>query len=438
MVVENSVRLGEIEVSGGDPQEHSSIMRESMMALAAPDLNAVASIHDGSNTCRCSNTFPATTSGICRSSSRSRAARRSARSTRCAARCAMRRGKGTDVGTGDFLKEWIRMADKLVELAGGGQGEAATVLRGHEAAARRALLPDGRAHAGARSPGANGNVPQGQRGVSRSDGAWPRELRARRDSVREQFHSRSARARAGCRRARAARALRQRSRQLQGAAVLVGAAGRTRTPRHFVAVDRPAGDRRDAAHRRAAGDATPRSNGRARCSTGSRRVRDVDATRIGMAGISLGGHFVGRAVAKEPRFACGAVWGANHNWAEVQQKRLKREGENPVPHYWNHVMWVFGAKDMDDFFAKTAGMHLNGVMQEIRVPFLVTHGARDRQISVDYAHQSYDQLVNSPDRELKIFTDREGGVEHVGADNMSFGRDYIADWFAEHLGGRTA
>jgi len=29
-------------------------------------------------------------------------------------------------------------------------------------------------------------------------------------------------------------------------------------------------------------------------------------------------------------------------------------------------------------------------------------------------------------------------VEHVGADNMSFGRDYIADWLAAHLGGRTA
>ena len=36
MVVENSVRLGEIEISGGDPQEHSRIMRESMQALAAP------------------------------------------------------------------------------------------------------------------------------------------------------------------------------------------------------------------------------------------------------------------------------------------------------------------------------------------------------------------------------------------------------------------
>jgi dienelactone hydrolase len=165
---------------------------------------------------------------------------------------------------------------------------------------------------------------------------------------------------------------------------------------------------------------------------------DVDPTRIGMSGISLGGHFAPRAVAFEPRFAAGAVWGANHNWAEVQQKRLKREGENPVPHYWAHVMWAFGAKDMDDFLARAANMTLDGVMERIRVPFLVTHGARDRQIALDYAHQSYDQLINAPIRELKIFTEREGGVEHVGADNMAYARDYIADWLAEQLGGHTA
>ncbi|KGM47167.1 alpha/beta hydrolase family protein [Pseudooceanicola atlanticus] len=165
---------------------------------------------------------------------------------------------------------------------------------------------------------------------------------------------------------------------------------------------------------------------------------DVDGERIGITGISLGGFYAPRVCAFEPRFASGAVWGANHNWAEVQQRRLKREGENPVPHYWNHVQWVFGATDMDDFFEKSAGMHLNGVMDKIKVPFLVTHGANDRQISVDYAHQSYDQLTNAPRRELKIFTEREGGVEHVGADNMSFGRSYIADWFAETLGGRLA
>jgi dienelactone hydrolase len=164
----------------------------------------------------------------------------------------------------------------------------------------------------------------------------------------------------------------------------------------------------------------------------------VDAARVGIVGISLGGHFAPRALAFEPRFASGAVWGANHNWAEVQQQRLKREGENPVPHYWKHVMWVFGATTMDEFLQKAAGMHLNGTLDRIKVPFLVTHGARDRQIRPEYAQQTFDQLVNSSKRDLKIFTDREGGVEHVGADNMSFGRDYIADWFADTLGGCTA
>lgn len=36
MVVENSFRLGEIEIEGGSKEEHAQIMRESMMALAQP------------------------------------------------------------------------------------------------------------------------------------------------------------------------------------------------------------------------------------------------------------------------------------------------------------------------------------------------------------------------------------------------------------------
>lgn len=165
---------------------------------------------------------------------------------------------------------------------------------------------------------------------------------------------------------------------------------------------------------------------------------DIDPRRIGLEGVSLGGYYCPRAVAFEPRFACGVVWGANHDWRDVQKKRLAREGSLPVPHYWEHVRWVWGAKDQDDFMRIAENVHLDGVLDRIRVPFLVTHGEKDSQIPLHWAHRSYEQLVNSPQRELKVFTDREGGVQHSSFDNSANAGAYIADWVAETLGGRTA
>jgi len=165
---------------------------------------------------------------------------------------------------------------------------------------------------------------------------------------------------------------------------------------------------------------------------------EVDAARIGCEGVSLGGYYCPRAVAFEPRFACGVVWGANHDWRDVQRARLAREGNLPVPHYWAHVCWVWGAKDMDDFMRIAENVHLDGVIEKIKVPFLVTHGEKDSQIPLKWAHRTYEQLVNSPKRELKVFTDREGGVQHSSFDNSINAGHYIADWVAETLGGRTA
>lgn len=165
---------------------------------------------------------------------------------------------------------------------------------------------------------------------------------------------------------------------------------------------------------------------------------DVDITRVGCEGVSLGGYYCPRVVAFEPRFACGVVWGANHDWREVQKRRLEREGSFPVPHYWEHVRWVWGGKDIEAFMAIAENIHLDGVVERIRVPFLVTHGEQDSQIPLKWAHRTYEQLVNSPKRELKIFTPREGGVQHSSFDNSINAGQYIADWVAETLGGRTA
>jgi dienelactone hydrolase len=164
---------------------------------------------------------------------------------------------------------------------------------------------------------------------------------------------------------------------------------------------------------------------------------EIDPKRIGMEGVSLGGYYCPRAVAFEPRFACGVAWGANHDWRDVQKKRLAREGSFPVPHYWEHVRWVWGARDMDDFMAIAENVHLDGILDRIRVPFLVTHGEKDSQIPLHWAQATYDQLVNSPRRELKIFDARTGGVQHSSFDNSANAGAYIADWVAEVLGGHT-
>ncbi|KAB0622263.1 alpha/beta hydrolase family protein [Castellaniella defragrans] len=165
---------------------------------------------------------------------------------------------------------------------------------------------------------------------------------------------------------------------------------------------------------------------------------DVDPRRIGLEGVSLGGYYCPRAVAFEPRFAMGVVWGANHDWRDVQKKRLAREGDFPVPHYWDHVRWVWGGGTLEEFMEIAEHVHLDGILDRIRVPFLVTHGEKDSQIPLKWAQRTYDQLVNSPRRELKIFTDREGGVQHSSFDNSANAGAYIADWVAEALGGRVA
>jgi len=86
---------------------------------------------------------------------------------------------------------------------------------------------------------------------------------------------------------------------------------------------------------------------------------------------------------------------------------------------------------IEEFLQFATRISLVGVVDKITVPFLITHGAGDRQIPLRYAHQSFDEATHSPKRVLKIFSEHEGGIEHCSADNMEPVRSFIADWIEE-------
>lgn len=49
-------------------------------------------------------------------------------------------------------------------------------------------------------------------------------------------------------------------------------------------------------------------------------------------------------------------------------------------------------------------------------------------------NSTYEDCVNSPRRELRVFTAEEGGEQHCQIGNISLATDYLADWKADVLG----
>ncbi len=163
---------------------------------------------------------------------------------------------------------------------------------------------------------------------------------------------------------------------------------------------------------------------------------DVDAERIGIAALSLGGYYAPRAAAFEKRFKCCVAWGSIWDFGERVSKRLAgKGGENPVPDFANQLMWVFGKDTVEEAAAVAKEMTLEGVADKITCPLLIMHGENDRQIPLWHAEKTFAAAVNSPNKKLKIFTLAEGGAEHCQADNHSMAVDFMTDWVAETLGG---
>jgi dienelactone hydrolase len=161
---------------------------------------------------------------------------------------------------------------------------------------------------------------------------------------------------------------------------------------------------------------------------------DVDARRVGVIAMSLGGYYAPRAAAFEPRLACCVAWGARWDNAGSHGRILRDpKAARSVTGWLEHALWYYGAADADEAAAKIARMTLDGVAERITCPLLVAHGARDRQVPIEQAHRTVKEARNSPRAELRLFDVDEGGVEHCSGDQFSTAIDAMADWVADVL-----
>src|SRR4029450_6556314 len=103
------------------------------------------------------------------------------------------------------------------------------------------------------------------------------------------------------------------------------------------------------------------------------RRAEVDAKKIGIVAISLGGYYAPRCAAMESRFAACIAWGAQWNYHETWKKRVDAASKTSLSVPGHHIEGIRGGKSVDEPLKKLEPFVLDGVMQKMRCPFLLVH-----------------------------------------------------------------
>jgi 2,6-dihydroxypseudooxynicotine hydrolase len=147
---------------------------------------------------------------------------------------------------------------------------------------------------------------------------------------------------------------------------------------------------------------------------------DVDADRVGMWGVSLGGYYAPRAAAFETRLkACVALSGP-YDWAEAWDglPPLTREAFRVRSH----------KRTMDEARAHAATLSLEGVASRIKCPLFVVAGRLDRIVPWQHA----ERLAKEAAGPVEFLLVEDGN--HVVNNRGYRYRTQTADWLAERLG----
>ncbi|MDP6454662.1 MAG: prolyl oligopeptidase family serine peptidase [SAR202 cluster bacterium] len=159
---------------------------------------------------------------------------------------------------------------------------------------------------------------------------------------------------------------------------------------------------------------------------------DVDADRVGVMALSLGGYYAPRCASLEKRFKACVAWGAIWDYHATWKRRIDAAFQTALSVPGHHINWALGVETLEQALEKLEDFRLDGVVQKMECPFLVTHGELDAQVPLEDARALY-EAVGSDDKTFKTFTAEEGGHQHCQSDNQTLGTTYIFDWLQEKL-----
>ena len=146
----------------------------------------------------------------------------------------------------------------------------------------------------------------------------------------------------------------------------------------------------------------------------------IDSGRIGVAGVSFGGHLSVRSACHDPRLrACIAVAGfyetSYYDWNDAL-RRIR-------------FQYLCGTKDVSEAKKVAAGFDLSGRLRSLKAPLLVLHGRRDRTTPCSQGERIYAEAPGP--KWMEIYEDGDHCCHNIPYKTHPL----MADWASEMLRG---
>ncbi len=147
--------------------------------------------------------------------------------------------------------------------------------------------------------------------------------------------------------------------------------------------------------------------------------RDLDASRIGMWGVSLGGYYAPRAAAFDKRIRACIALGGPFNWAEAWSglPQLTREAFRVRSH----------CETQEQARKNAATLTLEGIAQNITCPIFIVNGRLDRIVPAADA----ERLAREVKGPVELMMIEDGN--HIATNRAYRWRSQSADWMGEQL-----